>query len=68
MGLSLDQSPFLHALSNNGPQRIQSSLTKLLKGFEKSVESGPRYLSQLEEIVRFASGGSVTGVHKLSAN
>jgi len=61
MGLPLDQSPFLRALSDNGPQRIQSSLTKLLKCFEQSSESGSRYLNQLEEIVRFASGGSVTG-------
>ena len=67
-GLSLEQSPFLHALSDNGSQRIQSCTTKLLKGLEKSSGGGPGYLGQLEEIVRFASGGSVTGAHKLSVH
>ncbi|KAF9649284.1 hypothetical protein BDM02DRAFT_3260491 [Thelephora ganbajun] len=60
MGLSLEQSPFLQALSGNGPQRIQSSMTELLKAFEQSSKTSPRYLNQLEEIVRFASGGSAT--------
>lgn len=50
MGLALDQSPFLHALADNGPQRIQSYMTKPLKDFEKSSESGPGYLSQLEDV------------------
>ena len=66
MGLSLEQSPFLHAVSDNAPQRIQSCVTKLLKDFEQSSGSGPRYLNQLEEIVRFASGGSATGTHESS--
>lgn len=65
MGLSLEQSPFLHALSEDGPQRIRSSVTELLKVFEKSPKSGPHYLNQLEEIVKFASGGSVTGAHAM---
>ena len=65
MGLSLEQSPFLQTLSGNGPQRIRSSVTELLKVFEQSSKSGPRYLNQLEEIVRFASGGSVTGTHAI---
>ena len=68
MGLSLEQSPFLRALSDNSPQRIQSCMTKLLKGFEQSSQSGPGYLNQLEEIVRFASGGSATGTPKSSAH
>ena len=60
MGVSLEQSPFLQALSGDCPQRIQSSVADLLK----VLESGPRYINHLEEIVRFASGGSVTGAHK----
>jgi len=66
MGLSLDQSPFLQAISGDGPQRIRSSISELLKVFEQSSKSGPRYLNQLEEIVRFAFGGSVTGTHAIS--
>jgi len=65
MGLSLEKSPFLQTLSGNGPQRIRSSVTELLKVFEQSSKSGPCYLNQLEEIVRFASGGSVTGAHAI---
>ena len=57
MGLSLGQSPFLKILSENGPQRTRSSITELLKAFEQSSKDGPRYLNQLEEIVKFASGG-----------
>lgn len=66
MGLSLEQSPFLQALSGDGPQRIRSSVTELLKSFEQSSKGGPRYLNQLEEIMRFASGGSVTGAYAIS--
>ena len=68
MGLSLEQSPFLQALSGNGSQRIQSSINELLKVFEKSPKNGPRYLGQLEEIVRFASGGLVAGAHAISTH
>ena len=65
MGLSLEQSPFLHALSGKGPQRIRSSMAELLKLFEQSSEDGPHRLNQLEEIVKFVSGGSVSGTHPL---
>jgi len=68
MGLSLEQSPFLQALSGNGSQPIRSSIAELLKVFEQSPKSGPRYLNQLEEIVRFASSGSVTGAHAISTH
>ena len=64
MSTSLEKSPFLQAVSENGSQRIRSSMTELLK----RLESGPRHLDQLEEIVRFASGGSVTGAHKSSTH
>jgi hypothetical protein len=63
MGLSLEQSPFLQALSGSGTQRIKSSMAELLGVLGQSSESGPRHLNQLEEIVRFASGGSVAGAH-----
>jgi hypothetical protein len=68
MGLSLEQSPFLQALSGNGPQRTRSSITELLKLFGQSPKDGPRYLNQLEEIVRFASGGSTSGTPLISIN
>ena len=64
MGISLEKSPFLQAVSGSGSQRIQSSITELLK----ALENGPRYLNQLEEIVRFASGGSVTGAYRSSTH
>ncbi|KAF9789565.1 hypothetical protein BJ322DRAFT_1105422 [Thelephora terrestris] len=60
MRLSLDQSPFLQSLSSNGPQRIQSSITELLRLFEQSSKDGQRRLNQFEEIIRFASGGPVS--------
>ena len=38
-------------------------MTELLKLFEQSSDAGPHCLNQLEEIVKFASGGSVFGTH-----
>jgi len=68
MGLSLEQSPFLRALSGDGPQRVRSSIVELLGIFEQSSKGGPHYLNQLEEIMRFASGGSVAGAHAIPIN
>ena len=68
MGLSLEQSPFLRALSGDGPERIQSSVTELLKVFEQSSKGGPRYLNHLEEIMRFASGGFVVSAYAVSTH